>query len=361
MDKLIMLIGPSACGKSTIEKGLVKRGLRKAISYTSREMRKGEKDGVDYYYTTKDEILRMYNAGELIEFNMYNGNYYGVSMHEVENSDVIVIDPNGADAIDKKLSDKKIITPIYIVLPEKCQKMFLELRGDSKDMIKNRMKNDRTVFKIDESCTKTINYYPHYNRLYYQYKYVNFGCPLFIERLTDAIYSYVTKDIKLEKFSDLHNYEYKGPIKYILKKDEHGFFVKYTNGYLENLPKKIRNKAKKSKSYVDNSDSLNQYDESIIINSTVKSSNIKSSYIENSYIDDSSIDHSLIINNDCNRAFIHESKLLQLSFINNMNLNSDFEKYIFNGKSNICVKIDNSNKSKRKYKTELKYFEEAIK
>ena len=75
---MIVLIGESASGKSTIEKELVKRGFNKIISYTTRPIRKDETDGIDYHYISKEEFL-INSKWIFVEYTIYNSWYYGIA------------------------------------------------------------------------------------------------------------------------------------------------------------------------------------------------------------------------------------------------------------------------------------------
>jgi len=72
-NKVLCLIGETASGKSTIEKELSENGYKKLVSYTTRKIREGEIDGIDYHYVTNEEFDKM-KAGELFaEWDEYGG------------------------------------------------------------------------------------------------------------------------------------------------------------------------------------------------------------------------------------------------------------------------------------------------
>ena len=109
-DILITLTGKSGSGKSTIEKMLVNNcGYRRAVSHTSRPIRINEQAGKDYYYVSKEIMTFMYYDGKLAEFIEFNDNLYGVSVNELMNSQVIVIEPTGLKQVKEKMKDKKKI------------------------------------------------------------------------------------------------------------------------------------------------------------------------------------------------------------------------------------------------------------
>jgi len=108
MTPFIMTItGPSCAGKSTLERMLKERGFENAISTTTRTMREGEKDGVNYYYTDKMQFEFLDRSGYFIESIVFNGNNYGLSSAEVSRLSsmgkpvVVVCEPSGRDQIRK--------------------------------------------------------------------------------------------------------------------------------------------------------------------------------------------------------------------------------------------------------------------
>lgn len=82
---LLVLSSPSGGGKSSIARALLSRGdIGYSVSATTRPMRPGERDGVDYHFLTREDFLRREAAGAFIEHAEYNGNLYGTLHAEVE-------------------------------------------------------------------------------------------------------------------------------------------------------------------------------------------------------------------------------------------------------------------------------------
>jgi guanylate kinase len=147
---LITLTGKSGSGKSTIEKMLVNNcGLKQAVSHTSRPIRINEQEGENYYYVTKDVMLEMYDKGELAEFIEYNGNLYGVSVNELINSQVIVIEPSGLKQVKEKMKDKKKVVSFFLDVSEDTMRKRMNKRGDSEDNINARIEHDRHHFNVE--------------------------------------------------------------------------------------------------------------------------------------------------------------------------------------------------------------------
>lgn len=162
---LITLTGPSGSGKSTIEKMLVRNHkFKRAISHTSREPRMNETNGVDYYYVGYDIMVRMFNEGKLAEFIEYNGNLYGVSIKELMESQVIVIEPHGLHQVKEKMNGYKTIISFYLEVSPKEMEKRMRNRGDTEEAIQKRLKNDSKHFSIENGLydyvINTDNYTP---------------------------------------------------------------------------------------------------------------------------------------------------------------------------------------------------------
>src|SRR5690625_682443 len=83
---LFILSGPSGVGKGTVRQRLFEQEthLKYSVSATTREKRAGEQEGIDYFYTTKEQFEAMIQNGELLEHAQYVENYYGTPRAYVE-------------------------------------------------------------------------------------------------------------------------------------------------------------------------------------------------------------------------------------------------------------------------------------
>lgn len=112
---LIIISGTTCAGKGTIIKKLVEKNpdMCLSISYTSRPIRKGEVDGVDYYFVTQEEFERKIENGDFLEYaEVHYGKYYGTPRKETEEllasgKDVILeIDVQGAEQVKKRIKER---------------------------------------------------------------------------------------------------------------------------------------------------------------------------------------------------------------------------------------------------------------
>lgn len=86
--KIIILSGPSGVGKGTVLKEVMRGdpSLRFSVSATTRPIRPGEVDGVNYFFMDKPHFEKMIADGELLEYASYAGNYYGTPEKAVDDA-----------------------------------------------------------------------------------------------------------------------------------------------------------------------------------------------------------------------------------------------------------------------------------
>lgn len=115
---LIVLSGPSGVGKGTVRKRIFDdptTSYKYSILMTTRSMRVGETDGVDYFFKTRDEFEKLIEEDAFIEYAEYVGNYYGTPVQYVRETmnaghDVFLeIEVEGAKQVRKKFPDALFI------------------------------------------------------------------------------------------------------------------------------------------------------------------------------------------------------------------------------------------------------------
>lgn len=126
---MIVLVGESASGKSSIEKELVcKHGYKKITSYTTRPPRCAEVDGQDYHFISKDEFDELVKNGFFAEYASYNGWNYGTAEKDCLDDRVAVLTPHGLRQMRKVPGLN--ITACYINVPRRDRLIKILLRGD---------------------------------------------------------------------------------------------------------------------------------------------------------------------------------------------------------------------------------------
>lgn len=162
---LFVLSGPSGTGKGTICKELLNRDidLNLSVSATTRECRKDEVPGVTYHYVSTDEFKRMIDNNEMLEYAMFNGNYYGTPKESVmkllgEGKDVLLeIEPQGALQV-KQLMPEAVL--MFIIPPSMTElKSRLIGRGrETEEEIEERINAARwELAQADKYSVHIIN------------------------------------------------------------------------------------------------------------------------------------------------------------------------------------------------------------
>ena len=130
---IVSISGPSGVGKGTIIAKLREMipDFGQSISVTSRDPRGEEKDGVEYYFRTKDEFEKLIAEGEIIEYDVYVGNYYGTPL-----TPLITMSGKGQDVLldltvagSLALKEKFEETVTIFLLPPSIEELGNRLRG----------------------------------------------------------------------------------------------------------------------------------------------------------------------------------------------------------------------------------------
>lgn len=153
---MIVIIGCAGAGKSTIEKELVKLGRKKITSYTSRSMRCGEQDGVDYHFITENEFAKNLESGFFAEHTKYNGWFYGIAKEDCKDDSIVVVEPYGFRQL-KSMSDLSV-SSIFIDVPERVRLKRMVDRGDNLMEVFRRIFSDQGVFQgIENEASYVVN------------------------------------------------------------------------------------------------------------------------------------------------------------------------------------------------------------
>ena len=133
---LIVISGPPGVGKGTVLKEFINDPdlkLAYSVSMTTRAMRPGEVDGVNYYYVTREQFERARDNGELLESAEFVGNYYGTPLKSVEKlrnegkNVLLEIEVEGCKQVCEKVPEA---VTIYIV-PPSMEELERRIRGRS--------------------------------------------------------------------------------------------------------------------------------------------------------------------------------------------------------------------------------------
>lgn len=157
MGKLFLISGPSGVGKGTVCREIFKKDLNLyfSVSATTRSPRNEDKEGVTYFFKTKEEFERLIDEGAFLEWAQYNGNYYGTLKEPVlknlnDGKNVILeIDVKGALQVMENYSDG-----VYIFIAPPDEKALFERlknRGSETDEeIERRLSAAKEELKLKD-------------------------------------------------------------------------------------------------------------------------------------------------------------------------------------------------------------------
>ncbi len=163
---ILVLSGPSGAGKSSLIKKIEHEigDYYFSISTTTRPMREGEVEGVDYYFVSKQTFQEDIENEHFLEHANVHGNYYGTSIKPVKQAlkegklVLFDIDVQGHDAVRSRLGD--IMTSVFITTPSlhELKRRLNNRATDARDVIDNRIKMaKREIQRISEFDYLIIN------------------------------------------------------------------------------------------------------------------------------------------------------------------------------------------------------------
>ena len=193
---LYIISAPSGAGKTTLVQALLTKldDVVVSVSHTTRAMRTGEVEGVDYYFVSQDTFESMVKQSEFLEHAEVFGNHYGTSRQHIQEQlelgkDVILeIDWQGARQIRELMAGCR---SIYVLPP--CISALRE-------RLNSRAQDDATV--IERRMQEAVREMSHYNE--FDYIVINDDFERAREELAAIFISNRTlKEYQQEKNADL--------------------------------------------------------------------------------------------------------------------------------------------------------------
>ena len=143
---LTVVSGFSGAGKGTVMKRLLEKyeNYALSISVTTRNPREGERDGIEYFFRTREEVEDMIRGDQLLEYAEYVGNYYGTPRFYVEDmlaqgkNVILEIEIQGAMKIKEKIPEAVLV----FVTPPTIEELRSRLTGrgtETSDVIASRL------------------------------------------------------------------------------------------------------------------------------------------------------------------------------------------------------------------------------
>lgn len=155
-DMMILLVGKSGSGKSTVADILTKEyGLSQIQSYTTRKPRyKGE---TGHIFVSEQEYAQIKDDDKVAE-TLFDGNHYCATVWQIEENDVYVIDPAGVAALAKRYTGKKKFLVVYLSTSKETRRERMYVRGDTSESIEERIEHDEKMFERNWSVPESSTY-----------------------------------------------------------------------------------------------------------------------------------------------------------------------------------------------------------
>ncbi|XP_022138263.1 guanylate kinase 3, chloroplastic [Momordica charantia] len=152
---IIVISGPSGVGKDAVIKRLreVREGLHFVVTATSRPMRPGEVDGVDYYFVSKEEFLAMIERNELLEYALVYGDYKGIPKKQIREfmargHDIVLrVDIQGAETLKKILGNTAVFLFLMAESEIKLVERLINRKTETKESLLVRVATAREEVK----------------------------------------------------------------------------------------------------------------------------------------------------------------------------------------------------------------------
>ena len=156
---LFVITAPSGTGKSTLCENLrATPDFIYSISCTTRAPRKGEENGIDYHFLTRDDFQARIDRGEMLEYAEVHGNYYGTLKETVkealgQGTDVVLgIDVQGAAAI-RKIEDPMVresLVDVFIMPPtiDELERRLRKRGTETEEQVQQRLETGREESKL---------------------------------------------------------------------------------------------------------------------------------------------------------------------------------------------------------------------
>lgn len=158
MKKIVVLLGASGSGKSTIEKEIESKGFKRIISHTTRPIRDGEIDGINYHFVDINEFELSSMEGRFITETLYNDWKYGIKKSEIplNSESVVVLEPIGFEELVDFVGEKNIIS--FLIEVDDKKRLLRSLKREDKPNCKEICRRFISDIDLFSTARERVNY-----------------------------------------------------------------------------------------------------------------------------------------------------------------------------------------------------------
>tara|TARA_B100000945_G_scaffold321042_1_gene333511 strand:+ start:2014 stop:2592 length:579 start_codon:yes stop_codon:yes gene_type:complete len=155
---IITISAPSGSGKTTLCKALrkVREDILWSVSFTTREPRKNERNGLDYHFVSKNEFKQRIKEKDFIEWQNVHGNYYGTSRiilkDAIKENKILLFEVDVKGALSLKENNPDNTFTIFILPPslEDLRLRLIKRGSDTKERIGIRLNRFKEEMKYKD-------------------------------------------------------------------------------------------------------------------------------------------------------------------------------------------------------------------
>ena len=140
-----VIVGKAASGKDFLRKRMMQQGARYGVSYTTRPPRVDEVEGKDYLFISEETFLSKVSDGEFIEYQQFNGWYYGMTKDIFDACEVMILNVEGLAMLSEDIRRQCFV--IFIDIDKDTRIERLGIRKDTDDLIWRRLEADEKQFE----------------------------------------------------------------------------------------------------------------------------------------------------------------------------------------------------------------------
>lgn len=140
---IVVIVGGSGSGKTEFCLACERVGLPRVITNTSRKRRSSDKPNA-YHFHTEEGFKKLIEQDELLEYAIYNGNYYGITKDSIKNPCVVVVEPEGCFELRDTYGEEVFMVFLEVSNEERARRAIA--RGDNVESVNDRQELDKYVF-----------------------------------------------------------------------------------------------------------------------------------------------------------------------------------------------------------------------